>query len=205
MHGLCSEGIGNSTRLAKCPRDFVEAPSQMLENWVWQKSILQRLAKHYQTGDTLPDDTLQSMIRAKYVNVAFGSLRQIYLSRLDLKIHGPNPPKNAEELQSLVDELRPSITMIENPTGNNMLRTFGHLMNQYSASYYGYMWAEVLSADMFATRFEADGNLMNPAVGMEYRKLVLAPGGTHNINDHLTKFLGRPPNNEAFLKSRGII
>ena len=224
MHGLCSEGIGNSTRLAKCPRDFVEAPSQMLENWVWQKSILQRLAKHYQTGDSLPDETLQSMIRSKHVNVAFGSLRQIYLSRLDLIIHGPDPPKTAQELQSLVDKLRPSITMIENPPGNNMLRTFGHLMNQYSASYYGYMWAEVLSADMFATRFdttndndnddnddnEATGgggkttNLMNPTVGMEYRKLVLAPGGTHDINDHLTKFLGRPPNNEAFLKSRGI-
>lgn len=69
---------------------------------------------------------------------------------------------------------------------------------------YGYMWAEVLSADMFATRFEKEG-VMNPKVGMEYRKMVLAPGGTHNITDHLTKFLGRPPNNEAFLKSRGIL
>jgi Zn-dependent oligopeptidase len=66
------------------------------------------------------------------------------------------------------------------------------------------MWAEVLSADMFATRFEEEG-VMNPKVGMEYRKMVLAPGGTHNIADHLTKFLGRPPSNEAFLKSRGIL
>lgn len=240
MHGLCSEGTGNSTRLAKCPRDFVEAPSQMLENWCWQKEILGRLSKHYQTNETLPEEMLQSMIRAKHVNVAFGSLRQIYLSRLDLSIHGPNPPKDAEGLQALVDELRPKITLIDNPTGNNMLRTFGHLMNQYSASYYGYMvcmtmnlsimhvsieiaffnlffpirspsnyflkiqWAEVLSADMFATRFEKEG-IMNPTVGMEYRKFVLAPGGTHSITDHLTKFLGRPPSNEAFLKSRGII
>ncbi|KAL7533365.1 hypothetical protein ACHAXR_009590 [Thalassiosira sp. AJA248-18] len=203
MHGLCAEGIGNSTRLAKCPRDFVEAPSQMLENWCWQKSILERLAKHYQTGSSLPDDMLQSMIRAKHVNVAFGSLRQIYLSRLDMEIHGTSPPKSAEELQQLVDKLRPSITLIQNPPGNNMLRTFGHLMNQYSASYYGYMWAEVLSADMFATRFEKEG-VMNPKVGMDYRKMVLAPGGTHNIADHLAVFLGRKPNNDAFLKSRGI-
>lgn len=203
MHGLCSEGIGNSTRLAKCPRDFVEAPSQMLENWVWQKEVLKRLAKHYVTGSCLPDEMLQSMIRAKHVNVAFSSLRQIYLSRLDLTIHGPNPPANTEELQDLVDTLRPSITLVENPTGLNMLRTFGHLMNQYSASYYGYMWAEILSADMF-TRFEKEG-VMNPKVGMEYRKLVLAPGGTGNITSHLTKFLGRPPNNEAFLKSRGVL
>mmetsp|Transcript_12431 Transcript_12431/g.18642 ORF Transcript_12431/g.18642 Transcript_12431/m.18642 type:complete len:734 (+) Transcript_12431:48-2249(+) len=204
MHGLCSEGIGNSTRLAKCPRDFVEAPSQMLENWCWQKSILERLSKHYETGEKLPCAMLNDMIQAKHVNVAFGSLRQIYLSRLDLEIHGPRPPKTAEELQSLVDKLRPAITLVENPPGNNMLRTFGHLMNQYSASYYGYMWAEVLSADMFATRFEKEG-VMNPKVGMDYRKMVLAPGGTHNITDHLTKFLGRPPSNEAFLKSRGIL
>jgi Zn-dependent oligopeptidase len=206
MHGLCSEGIGNSTRLAKCPRDFVEAPSQMLENWCWQQSVLKRLSKHYQTGDPLPSDLLESMIRAKHVNVALSSLRQIYLSRLDLTIHGPNPPidKGAQGLQDLVDHLRPAITLIENPKGNNMLRTFGHLMNQYSASYYGYMWAETLSADMFATRFEKEG-IMNPSVGMDYRMMVLAPGGTHNISDHLTRFLGRPPNNKAFLKSRGII
>ncbi|KAG7365264.1 Zn-dependent oligopeptidase [Nitzschia inconspicua] len=204
MHGLCSEGIGNSTRLAKCPRDFVEAPSQMLENWCWQKSILERLSKHYETGESLPDEMLQSMIKAKHVGVAFGSLRQIYLSTLDLTIHGLNPPKDAAGLQAIVDELRPKITLVDNPEGNNMLRTFGHLMNQYSASYYGYMWAEVLSADMFATRFEMEG-VMNPRVGMEYRKMVLAPGGTHNITDHLTKFLGRPPSNEAFLKSRGIL
>eukprot|EP00797_Seminavis_robusta_P036417 Sro92_g047940.2 (725) ;mRNA; f:10937-13326 len=204
MHGLCSEGVGNSTHLAKCPRDFVEAPSQMLENWCWQTSVLERLSKHHQTGESLPSDMLQSMIRAKHVNVAFGSLRQIYLSRLDLNIHGPDPPKDAAGLQQLVDKLRPEITLIENPPGNNMLRTFSHLMNQYSASYYGYMWAEVLSADMFASRFEAEG-VMNPKVGMDYRKMVLAPGGTHSITDHLTKFLGRPPSNEAFLKSRGIL
>lgn len=204
MHGLCSEGIGNSTRLAKCPRDFVEAPSQMLENWVWQKSILERLSNHYETGQPLPDDQLESMIRAKHVNVAFATLRQIYLSRLDLTIHGQDPPKDAAGLQAVVDELRPKITLIDNPPDSNMLRTFGHLMNQYSASYYGYLWAEVLSADMFATRFEKEG-VMNPKVGMDYRKMVLAPGGTHNINDHLTKFLGRPPSNEAFLKSRGIL
>ncbi|KAL9189821.1 hypothetical protein ACHAXT_009496 [Thalassiosira profunda] len=203
MHGLCSEGVGNSTRLAKCPRDFVEAPSQMLENWCWQKVVLDRLAKHYKTGESLPTETLQSMLKAKHVNVAFGTLRQIYLSRLDMEIHGTSPPGSAEELQQLVDKLRPSITMIANPPGNNMLRTFGHLMNQYSASYYGYMWAEVLSADMFACRFEKD--CMNADAGMDYRKMVLAPGGTHDITDHLTRFLGRRPNNEAFLKSRGIV
>jgi Zn-dependent oligopeptidase len=130
MHGLCSEGDSNSTRLAKCPRDFVEAPSQMLENWVWQQPVLQRLSKHCDTGDNLPEALLQDLIRAKHVNVALFTLRQIYLSRLDLTIHGPAPPADAAGLQALVDEMRPAISLIPNPPGNNMLRTFGHLMNQ---------------------------------------------------------------------------
>jgi Zn-dependent oligopeptidase len=75
MHGLCIDGVENSTHLAKCPRDFVEAPGPMLENWGWQKSILERLSKHYKTGESLPDEMLQSMIKAKHANVAFGSLR----------------------------------------------------------------------------------------------------------------------------------
>ena len=85
-----------------------------------------------------------------------------------------------------------------------MLRSFGHLMNQYSAAYYGYMWAEVISADMFATRFE--GDCMSLEAGMAYRKQVLGPGGTGKIMEHLTGFLGgRPPKQEPFLKARGIL
>merc|ERR1719235_1125374 len=118
-------------------------------------------------------------------------LRQVYLSSLDLAIHGESPPADAEGLQKLVDELRPQISLIENPPGNNMLRSFGHLMNQYSAAYYGYLWAEVLSADMFATMFKADP--FDKAKGALYRSKVLAPGGVGKIMDHLTGFLGRKP------------
>ena len=95
----------------------------MLENWCWQKEILERLSRHYDTGESLPDEMLASMLRAKHVNVAISSLRQIYLSRLDLTIHGTDPPKDAQGLQDLVDELRPRISLMENPPGNNMLRT----------------------------------------------------------------------------------
>tara|TARA_B100000683_G_scaffold70909_1_gene69451 strand:- start:86 stop:985 length:900 start_codon:yes stop_codon:yes gene_type:complete len=202
MHGLCASGDGNSTTLAKCPRDFVEAPSQMLENWCWTVEGLKRLSKHHETGATLPRDLLDRMLAAKNVNVGLNMARQIYLSTLDLEIHGTNPPTTAEGLQALVDWLRPEISLIENPEGANMLRSFGHLMNQYSAAYYGYLWAEVLSADMFAQCFEKDP--FDAKAGKRYRDLVLAPGGVGKILDHLTTFLGRPPSQEAFLKSRGI-
>jgi Zn-dependent oligopeptidase len=234
MHGLCAAGDGNSTTLAKCPRDFVEAPSQMLENWCWTVEGLKRLSKHHETGATLPRDLLDKMLDAKNVNVGLNMARQIYLSTLDLEIHGTDPPTTAEGLQTLVDRLRPEISLIENPEGANMLRSFGHLMNQcdsasqcvrrwrsgrrdsvgdprcrrdvsthrYSAAYYGYLWAEVLSADMFAQCFEKDP--FDAKAGRRYRDLVLAPGGVGKILDHLTTFLGRPPSQEAFLKSRGI-
>ena len=204
MHGLCSEGEGNSTRLAKCPRDFVEAPSQMLENWCWQPQVLARLSRHHQTGAPLPDDLREKLIEAKNANASMAMLRQIYLATLDLDVHSEDPPTTAAELQQLVDRLRPEVTGIRNPEDSNMLRSFGHLMNQYSAAYYGYMWAEVISADMFETRFKAD--CMSKEAGHAYRKQVLGPGGTGKIMDHLTKFLGgRPPKQEPFLRARGIL
>ena len=123
MHGLCAAGDGNSTTLAKCPRDFVEAPSQMLENWCWTVEGLKRLSKHHETGATLPRDLLDKMLAAKNVNVGLNMARQIYLSTfVNLDIHGTNPPTTAEGLQALVDRLRPEISLIENPAGANMLR-----------------------------------------------------------------------------------
>jgi len=203
MHSLCAEGIGNSTTLAKCPRDFVEAPSQMLENWCFNRDVLKRLSGHVDTGEHLPEDAVNKLIAAKNVNEGLMMLRQLYQGLLDLEIHGENPPTDAHGLQDLVDEMRPRVSLISNPPGCNMLRNFGHLMNQYSAAYYGYLWAEVISADMFASRFEADP--FSKEAGMAYRKLVLAPGGVGRISEHLEKFLGHAPKQEPFLRSRGIL
>mmetsp|Transcript_77206 Transcript_77206/g.136759 ORF Transcript_77206/g.136759 Transcript_77206/m.136759 type:complete len:722 (+) Transcript_77206:83-2248(+) len=203
MHGLCAEGHANQTTLAKCPRDFVEAPSQMLENWCFNKEVLKRLSRHVETGEPLPEEQVQSLIEAKNVNEGLFMLRQIYLGSLDLAIHGKDPPADAAGLQALTDELRPRISLIDNPPGCSILRNFGHLMNQYSAAYYGYLWAEVLSADMFASQFEGDP--FSKEAGMAYRKKVLAVGGVGAISGHLETFLGRAPVEDAFLKSRGIL
>jgi len=203
MHGLCAEGQGNSTHLAKCPRDFVEAPSQMLENWCFHRGSLQRLSKHIETGEALPAEMAESLLKARNVGEGFFMCRQIYLATLDLTIHGKDPPKDAAGLQALVDEMRPRLSLVDNPPGCNMLQSFGHLMNQYSAAYYGYLWAEVISADMFASRFQADP--FSKEAGMAYRKQVLAVGGVGKISEHLAKFLGRPPKEDAFLKARGIL
>lgn len=203
MHGLCAEGEGNATRLAKCPRDFVEAPSQMLENWCFNTEVLKRLSRHAETGEPMPEDKAKALLAAKNVDEGFFMLRQIYLASLDLALHGESPPDSVAGIQALVDEMRPRISLVDNPPGCNMLRNFGHLMNQYSAAYYGYLWAEVISADMFATRFEADP--FSQESGMAYRKQVLAVGGVGKIANHLEKFLSRAPTEDAFLRARGIL
>lgn len=202
MHALCTEGNANGTRLAKCPRDFVEAPSQMLENWCFNMQVLKMLSRHVETGEPLPETQVQNLRTTKNVCEGIFMLRQIYLGMLDLSIHGENPPADEASLQALVDTLRPEISLIANPPGCNMLRNFGHLMNQYSAAYYGYLWAEVISADMFETRFE---DPFSTEAGMDYRRQVLAVGGVGKISTHLEKFLGRQPQEESFLKSRGIL
>jgi len=199
MHGLCAEGDGNSTHLAKCPRDFVEAPSQMLENWCWSSEVLGRLSQHWETGESLSKEDLESLIKAKNVNVALFSCRQIYLSIMDMRIHMDAP----DDLQKLNDELRLELSLFENPEGTSMLRSFGHLMNQYAAGYYGYLWSQVLSEDMFCSRFKKEG-LANKQTGMDYRKQVLAVGGVGSILEHVTRFLGKKPSQEHFLASKGI-
>ena len=103
----------------------------MLENWCWQPEILGRLSSHFETGEPLPDELLRNMIRAKNVNVGRQTLRQIYLSTMDMVLH-TNPPA-ADKLQELADTLRRDISLTENPPGCTILRSFGHLMNQYGA------------------------------------------------------------------------
>jgi Zn-dependent oligopeptidase len=125
MHGLCSEGEGNSTSLAKCPRDFVEAPSQMLENWCWDLNTIRRLSKHYQNGSVIPEQLIESMLRARNVHAALSMSRQVYLAMLDMSLHGESPPKTAQDIQELVDFLRVEVSGINNPPGCNMLKNFG--------------------------------------------------------------------------------
>ena len=112
----------------------MEAPSQMLENWCWTVPGLKRLSKHVDTGASLPDDLLQKMLRAKNVNAAMAMARQIYLASLDLSIHGERVPSDAAALQTLVDTIRPQISLVPNPPGANMLRNFKLRIRGHSAS-----------------------------------------------------------------------
>jgi thimet oligopeptidase len=177
-------------------RDFVEAPSQMLEHWCWQSDMLSSFSRHYETGDPLPTPLINRMIEAKHTSSAIATLRQVYFSRLDLAYH----TESGRSTDEIARELHP-ITGFPFPEGTHFQAGFGHLFG-YDAGYYGYLWSRVFGDDMF-TRFEAPGASVS-GIGSEYRRHILEPGGTADADELIQRFLGREPNADAFLRELGL-
>lgn len=178
--------------------DFVEAPSQMFEYWTWERDLLKKMSKHYKTGELLPDELIDRMIRAKNHAQGFYIMRQLLLGTFDMAIH------TATEL---VDPVQTYANLYKQMIGIDVSPDqlwpagFGHLM-EYDAGYYSYLWSEVYAADMF-TRFRHEG-VLDPKVGMEYRKKILEVGSSRDEMESVVDFLGRKPNNKAFLQDMGL-
>ncbi|CEG44383.1 thimet oligopeptidase [Plasmopara halstedii] len=199
MHCLCSEVTIPRFAGTRVERDFVEAPSQMLENWCWEKEPLQRLSSHYTTKEKLSDDHIARLISTKNVNTGLVNKRQLLFAIFDQTIHSQPTTDTAHLLEQLQNE----IMLINMTPDTNFAASFGHLAGGYDAQYYGYLWSEVFSMDMFMSRFKKEG-LMNPQTGLEYRELILARGGSVDASVMLKEFLGRAPNQDAFLRSKGL-
>ncbi|HVE14221.1 MAG TPA: M3 family metallopeptidase, partial [Elusimicrobiota bacterium] len=180
-------------------QDFVEAPSQMLENWVWRPEIVKRLSGHYKSpAKTLPRDVLDRMIEAKNLDSGLKYLRQAFFATYDMALHlGTDADPDA-----LYARLMEEISLIPMTPGTRPAASFGHLMDGYDAGYYGYLWSKVYAQDMFS-RFEAEG-VMSPKLGALYRKEILEPGGGRDEAVSLRAFLGREPSETPFLKSIGL-
>lgn len=178
--------------------DFVEAPSQIMENWTWDSDVLRRFAAHYETGESIPDDLVAGLVAIRDHNIALKLLRQAYYGNLDLRFHtsGPEP-----DLQA-IDRQTHALTQLPIHEDTFFAASFGHLMGGYDAGYYGYLWSMVYGDDMFSV-FEAEG-VLSPDVGRRYRKEILASGGSRDAIDHLRAFLGREPNADAFLHKIGL-
>ncbi len=201
VHGVLTKAPLMSHAGTSVARDFVEAPSQMLENWVWQKESLSLFAKHYKTGDVISDTLLDKMIAAKNVNSGTKALQQVFYAVLDFTLHDGFDPDGEKSTTDVVTQLQNEITLYPYQEGTHMEAAFGHL-NGYGAAYYGYKWSEVYAQDMFSV-FEAKG-IMDANEGMRYRKVILEKGGTEEPLELVKAFLGREPNSEAFLKSMGL-
>eukprot|EP00741_Cyanophora_paradoxa_P006272 tig00000989_g6081.t1 len=199
MHNICTEARYSRMSGTAVERDFVECPSQMLENWCWEEESLRAMSSHYETGAPLPDELLGRMIAAKNADAGLLTLRQVFFGLFDMAIH----TRDSADTAALWAELRKEVTLIEHTPGTNPAASFGHMMSGYDAGYYGYLWSQVYSADMFYSRFRKEG-IMNPAVGSDYRRVVLAPGGSRDSGEVVHSFLGRDPTPDAFLASLGL-
>jgi len=201
IHDMLSKTELMSQSGTSVPMDFVEAPSQMLENWVWNKESLDLFAKHYKTGEGIPDTLVDHMLAARNLQSGNDLLQQVFYGMLDLTLYDGYDPDGLLTTTDIIIQLQNSVTHYPYFEGTHQQASFDHLLD-YSASYYGYLWSEVYAHDMFSV-FE-EGGLLNPAIGSRYREEVLEKGGSEDPITLVINFLGRQPNNQAFLKSLGI-
>jgi thimet oligopeptidase len=174
--------------------DFVEAPSQMFENWVWDKKILQSMMKHYETGELIPEGLLNNLLKSRSFLSASMYLRSIVFVLYDLKIHMDTKADLVKSYSGLVKK----IMKYSLPKDQMFIAGFGHMAGGYDAGYYSYLWSEVYAFDLFS-RF-AGKNILNSKVGRDYRREILEVGSSRKEADSIRSFLGRKPNNKAFLR-----
>ncbi|MBA2633782.1 MAG: Zn-dependent oligopeptidase [Chloroflexi bacterium] len=178
--------------------DFVEAPSQIMEHWTWEPSVLERFARHHASGEPIPTDLVDQMLRSRWFNVAIRIGVQAFYGGIDLAVHAePEAPDVDAALRRTY-----AVTGMPYPEGTFFLAGFGHLLGGYDAGYYGYLWAQVIGDDMFG-RFAREG-VLSGSVGAEYRREILEPNGSRDAEELVRAFLGRDPTNEEFLRLRGM-
>ena len=181
-------------------QDFVEAPSQMLENWVWDPQIISMMSGRYDDpSKKLPEDELQKMVASKLLDSGIVNLRQMLFASVDMAYH---TSRDVPDTTKVWARIAKKVALMPIEPGTHPEASFGHIMGGYDAGYYGYMWSKVYAQDMF-TRFQQEG-LLNPAIGRQYRDDILAPGGSKDPMTLLETFLGRKPNDKAFLRSLGL-
>lgn len=183
--------------------DAVELPSQFMENWCWERESLDMISGHYKTGDAIPDALLEKLRRAKNFQSAMQLVRQLEFSLFDMQLHMQATSDAAVDINGILDSIRSQVAVLPYPTFVRLQHAFSHIFSGgYSAGYFSYKWAEVLSADAFS-RFEEEG-IFNQQAGKDFLTNVLEMGGSRNAMESFVAFRGREPNIEALLRHSGL-
>ena len=185
------------------PWDAVELPSQFLENWCWEEEALAFISGHYETGEPLPKEMLDKMLAAKNFQSAMGILRQLEFGLFDFTLYTEyDPEAGAKVLETLAD-IKSRVSVVPSPEFGRFPHSFSHIFaGGYSAGYYSYLWAEVLSSDAYS-RFEEEG-IFNTETGADFLDCILERGGSEEPMDLFKRFRGREPQIDALLKHSGI-
>ncbi len=185
------------------PWDAVELPSQLMENWCWEREALNLVSGHWQTGEPLPDELYERMVAARNFQSAMQMLRQVEFALFDFRIHHEYDPEKGGRIYQILDEVREEVAVVRPPKWNRFAHGFSHIFaGGYAAGYYSYKWAEVLSADAFSL-FEENG-VLDPETGRLFRETVLEQGGGADAMELFIAFRGREPSIEPLLRHSGI-
>ena len=185
--------------------DFVELPSQIMENWCWEREALDLFAQHFETQETIPGDLFDKMKRARTYRAANAQMRQVGYASVDLKLHREYDKGRDNDVASYTREVLQRHYPAPLPEDYGFIASFGHLFSSsvgYAAGYYSYKWAEVLDADAF-TRFR-DNGVFNQSVGREFRQHILAQGDSRPPMDLYKSFVGREPSLNPLLERQGL-
>jgi len=197
-----------SVRGLSCTRvaqDFVELPSQIMENWCSEKEMLDRFARHYQSGENLPDSLVQQLLAARNFRAATSQMRQLGFAAVDLALHIGFDPESGADANAFANQVLANYSVTELPDDYSLIASFSHLFSHpvgYAAGYYSYKWAEVLDADAFS-RFKKEG-LFDRKIGTAFRETILSRGDSAEPMDLFKDFMQRAPDVDAMLARQGL-
>ena len=190
--------------------DAVELPSQFMENFCWEWDVLKHMTAHVDTGEPLPRALYDKMLAAKNFQSGLQTLRQVEFALFDMLLHSQNtPPTDGAAILALLDQVREEVSVLKPPAYSRTPHTFSHIFaGGYSAGYYSYKWAEVLSADAYAAFEEAakarGGSTLDAETGRRYRQAILEAGGSRPAMESFVAFRGREPSIDALLRHQGM-